>query len=40
MKAQNGVKLYYWKSMKCELCKTNYKTQFKFKKLQYNLCDI
>ncbi|CAK92906.1 unnamed protein product (macronuclear) [Paramecium tetraurelia] len=39
-KTQNGVTLYYWKSMKCELCKTMYKTSFKFKTIQYNICDI
>lgn len=26
-KAQNGVTLYYWKTMKCELCKVYYKSK-------------
>ncbi|CAD8185607.1 unnamed protein product [Paramecium pentaurelia] len=39
-KEQNGVTLYYWRSMKCELCKIAYKTSFKFKQFHYNICDV
>ena len=32
--------LYYWKKLKCELCKENYKTEFYYGDNVYNIIDI
>lgn len=32
--------LYYWKRLKCELCKENYKTEFNYGENVYNIIDI
>ena len=31
--------LYYWKKIKCELCKENYKTEFYYGDKVYNIID-
>lgn len=32
--------LYYWKKLKCELCKQSYKMEFKKNGMSYNTLDI